>query len=126
MNGDDAQTLRDVTYFLRTLLKDADVLPADLAAMLRDYQGELRNSPPGRWSGIGDPAEYEDLAHSMAQSVTDGEWADDERLDDPARNWHARAQNPSNFDRALQLLAARGDIVTRVGKYYPRPRSERS
>jgi len=126
VNGDDAQTLRDVTFFLRALLKDADVLPADLAAMLRDYQRELRNSPPSRWSGIGDPIEYEDLAHRMAQSVTDAEWADDARLDDPARNWHARTQTPSNFDRALQLLAARGDIVTRDGKYYTRPRSEPS
>ena len=126
MNGDDAQTLRDMTFFLRTLLKDADVLPADLAAMLRDYQRELRNSPPSRWSGIGDPAEYECLAHSMAQSVTDGEWADDERLDDPARNWHARAQTPANFGRALRLLTARGDIVTRGGRYYMRPRGERS
>jgi hypothetical protein len=124
VNGDDAQTLRDVTFFLRTLLKDADLLPAGLAAMLRDYQRELRNSPPSRWSGIGDPIEYECLAHRMAQSITDGEWADDALLDDPARNRHAWAQTPSNFGRALQLLSARGDIVMRDGTYCMRPRGE--
>jgi hypothetical protein len=126
VNGDDAQTLRDVTFFLRTLLKDADVLPTDLAAMLRDYQRELRNSPPGRWSGIGDPIEYERLAHRMAQSITDGEWADNARLDDPARNRHAWAQTSSNFQQALRLLSARGEIVMRDGKYYMRSRNENS
>jgi hypothetical protein len=126
VNGDDAQTLRDVTFFLRTLLKDADVLPTDLAAMLHDYQRELLNSPPSRWSGIGDPIEYECLAHRMAQSITDGEWADGARLDDPNRNRNAWAQTPSNFGRALRLLTARGEIVAIDGRYYPRPRSERS
>lgn len=126
MNGDDAQTLRDVTFFLRTLLKDADVLPADLAAMLRDYQRELRNSPPSRWSGIGDPIEYECLAHRVAQSITDREWADHALLDDSTRNRHAWAQTSSNFGRALRLLTARGEIVTRDGRYYPRPCNERS
>jgi hypothetical protein len=126
VNGDDAQTLRDVTFFLHTLLKDADVLPADLAAMLRDYQRELRNSPPSRWSGIGDPIEYECLAHRMAQSITDGEWADNALLDDPTRNRHAWAQTPSNFGRTLRLLTARGEIVTRDGRYYMRSPDERS
>jgi hypothetical protein len=126
VNGDDAQTLRDVTFLLRTLLKDADVLPTDLATMLRDYQRELRNSPPRRWSGIGDPIEYECVAHRMAQSITDGEWADDALLDDSTRNRHAWAQMPSNFGRALQLLTARGDIVIRDGRYYMRSRDERS
>jgi hypothetical protein len=126
LNDDDAQTLWDVTYFARELLKHADVLPADLAGMLHDYQSELRTSPPGRWAGIGDPVQYECLARRMAESVTDGEWAEGERLDDPARNRHARAEAPGNFQRALVLLAARGDIVTRDGRYYTRSRDDRS
>jgi hypothetical protein len=48
MNRDDEQTLREMRLFTRELLKDASVLPADLAAMLRDYEPELRRSPPGR------------------------------------------------------------------------------
>jgi hypothetical protein len=56
VNGDDAQTLRDVTYFAGELLKLADVLPADLTAMLRDYHSELRTAPRWRWDGIGGPS----------------------------------------------------------------------
>jgi hypothetical protein len=62
----------------------------------------------------------------MAQSITDGEWRDDERLDDPARNRHAWAQTSSNFGRALRLLTARGEIVARDGRYYMRSPGERS
>jgi hypothetical protein len=126
VNGDDAQTLRDVTHFAGELLKHAGVLPADLAAMLRDYQSQLRTSPPWKWDGIGDPVGYECLAHRMAQSVTDGEWADGERLDDPATSWRARVEAPATFQRALRLLEARGDIVSTGGGSYTRSRDERS
>jgi hypothetical protein len=122
VNGDDAQTLRDVTYFTCELLGHADMLPTDLAAMLRDYQSELRNSPPSRWDGIGDPVEYECVAHRIAQSITDGQWADGERLHDPTRNRYAWAQTPGNFMRAPRLLAARGEIINTDGRYYTRPR----
>jgi hypothetical protein len=126
VNGDDAQALRDVTYFAGELLKHADVLPAELAAMLRDYQSQLRTAPPWRWDGIGDPVGYECLAHRIAQSVTDGEWADGERLDDPATNWRARVEAPATFQRALRLLAAQGEIVMRDGRYCTRSRDDRS
>jgi hypothetical protein len=124
VNGDDAQTLRDVTRFAGELLRHADVLPADLADMLRDYESQLRHSPPSRWAGIGDPVQYECLAHRIGQSVTDGEWAGGARLDCPARNRHAWAETSGNFERALRLLAARGEIVTTDGRYYTRSRDE--
>jgi hypothetical protein len=126
VNGDDDRALWEVRYFARELLKLADVLPADLTDMLRDYHSELRTAPRRRWDGIGDPVGYESLAHRIAQSVTDGEWADGERLDDPARNLHARAETPANFQRALRLLAARGDIVITDGRYCARRSDERS
>ena len=126
MNGDDTQTLRDVTHFAGELLKHADVLPTDLAAMLRDYQSQLRTAPPWRWDGIGDPVGYECLAHRLAQSVTDGEWADGGRLDDPATSWRARVEAPATFQRALRLLAARGEIAVRDGRYCTRSRDDRS
>ena len=126
MNGDDDQALWEVRYFAGELLKLADVLPADLTAMLRDYHSELRTAPRWRWDGIGDPVGYECLAHRIAQSVTDGDWADGERLDDPATSWRARVEAPATFHRALRLLAARGDIVSRGGGSYTRSRDERS
>ena len=126
MNGDDDQALWEVRYFAGELLKLADVLPADLTAMLRDYHSELRTAPRWRWDGIGDPVAYECLAHRIAQSVTDGKWADGERLDDPARNPYARTEAPATFQRALRLLAARGEIVMRDGRYWTRSRDDRS
>jgi hypothetical protein len=115
-----------MTYFAGELLKLADMLPADLAEMLRDYESELRVSPPGRWDGIGDPVQYECLAHHIGQSVTDGEWREGKRLDSLADYRLAWGQTRSNFERALGLLVARGEIAMRDGMYYPRPRNENS
>jgi hypothetical protein len=123
-NADDALALHDINLFLRELLAYADVLPADLAVMLRDYQAELRGCPPWRSAGIGDPGQYEQAADLMAQALTDGEWADGQPLDDP-RNIYARTCTPHNFQQALRLLAARGEIVLAGGRYYPRPGNER-
>jgi hypothetical protein len=125
VSPDDEQMLRDMRYFTGELLRHADTLPADLAAMLRDYQSELRDSPPGRWAGMGDLAQGDCLAHRIGQSVTDGEWREGERLDSPAGNWRVRGETPGNFTRALRLLAARGEIVTRDGMYFTRSHDER-
>jgi len=125
VSRDDAQMQRDMRYFAGELLKHADTLPADLAEMLRDYESELRDSPPGRWTGTGDLVQGDCLAHRIGQSVTDGEWREGERLDSPG-NRHARGEAPGNFTRALRLLAARGEIVTRGGMYLTRPRDESS
>jgi hypothetical protein len=126
VNEDDTQALWEVRHFAGELLKLADVLPADLTAMLRGYHSELLTAPRCRWEGIGDPVGYESLAHRIAQSVTDGEWADGERLDDPASNWRARAETPANLQRALRLLAARGEIIMMDGRYCTRARDDRS
>jgi hypothetical protein len=121
VNSDDARTLGLVKHFTRQLLDRADVLPADLAIMLGDFQSELGNSPSWRWAGIGDPIVYEYVANRMGQLITDGEWPDGQRLDSPHGNPRAWDWTPDNFRRALQLLTARGEIVMKDGGYYPRP-----
>lgn len=126
VSRDDEQMLRDMRYFAGELLNLAGTLPADLAEMLRDYQSELRNSPPGRWAGTGDLVQSDCLAHRIGQSVTDGEWREGERLDSPAGNRHAWGETPGNFTRALRLLAVRGEIVMRDGMYFTRSRDESS
>ena len=125
VSRDDEQMLRDMRYFTAELLRHAGTLPPDLAEMLRDYASELRNSPPSRWAGMGDLAQGNCLAHRIGQSVTDGEWSEGERLDYHVGNWRVRAETPGNFTRALRLLAARGEIVTRDGMYFTRSRDER-
>jgi hypothetical protein len=121
VNRDDAQAVHDLTYFLRQLLTLAGHLPPDLTAMLRDDEQGLQHSPPTRWNGAGDPAQAKAIARRIAQSLTDNETSVRDNLADPARNRHAWAQNPANFRRALQLLAAQGEITTNNGTYQPRP-----
>jgi hypothetical protein len=65
-------------------------------------------------------------AQHIAQSVTDGQWADGQRLDDPAPAHYTWPRTPGTFHRALKLLAARGEIVGRHGRYYTRAGDERS
>jgi hypothetical protein len=118
MNSDDEQTMRDIRHFMRELLKYADVLPPDLAAMLRDYEPELYHSPPSRWDGIGEAAQSESLAVRIGQRMTDGEWPDDTRLDASTDHWYAWGETRATVDRALRLLAARGELTLKSGIYY--------
>jgi hypothetical protein len=120
VNRDDAQTARDTTYFLGRLLDHADLLPPDLVTILRDYERELPGSPPARWNGAGDPAQAKAIAARIAQSLTDNDPAVTACLADPARNRHAWAQEPATFRRALQILAAQGEITVKDGTYQPR------
>jgi hypothetical protein len=126
MNRDDEQTLRDMRHFTRELLKCAGVLPADLAAMLRDYEPQLYRSPPGRWDGIGDAGQSEYLAVCVGQGMTDGEWPEGTCLDASAGHWYAWAQTRASVERALRLLAARGELDLRDGSYCTRARDEDS
>ena len=125
MNPDDEQTLRDMRGFTHELLRCADVLPADLAAMLRDYEPELYRSPHGRWDGIGDTGQSESLAVRIGQRLTDGQWPKGTRLDASLGGlWYARVETRANVERTLRLLAARGELTLRDGMYYTRPRDE--
>jgi hypothetical protein len=125
MNPDDEQTLREMRHFIRELLKCADVLPAALATMLRDYEPELYCSPPGRWNGIGDAGQSESLAVRIGQLMTDGQWPEGTHLDASlSGHWRARGETRANVERTLRLLAARGELTVRHGMYYTRPRDE--
>jgi hypothetical protein len=124
MNPDDAQTLRDIKHFTRELLTYADLLPPDLAAMLRDYESDLHSSPSDRWDGIGSPVQYDNLAHRIGQGITDGECPEGKRMDSYPGNWYTWAQRHDNVEKALQLLAARGELTPRCGTFYVGPHDE--
>lgn len=126
MNGNDAQALRDIRYFANGLLVHADVLPLDLAVMLQTYKSELENTAPGRWNGIGDPAQYDDLAFHIGQSIADGEWAPGACLDASLDKPYCWATTSENVMSALRLLAIRGELMVEFGRYYVRPRDESS
>lgn len=125
MDNDDAQTWRDIRYFTSRLLFHAGVLPADLVAMLQEYESELDNASPTRWVGMGSAAQHEQLARKIGQWITDGEWQPGACLDLSLdkRYW---AQAPENVTSALRFLAVRGEIILRGGKYYVRSCNENS
>ncbi len=70
MNEDDDRVLWELRHFADGLLQHADMLPANLAAMLRDYHTDLHTAPLWRWYGIGDPVMYQTVADRIAREVT--------------------------------------------------------
>jgi hypothetical protein len=132
MNGNDAQTLRDIRHFTSSLLERAEWLPQELAAMLREYASELGKGPSRRWDGIGDPAQYAGVAHHIGQSIADGKSSAGACLDhslDTDRSldtWYFRAHPRKNVEGALQLLAVRGELDLKNGMHYVRSRDESS
>lgn len=123
LTPEDAQTLRDISFRVRTLLGYRTVLPAGLVVMLREYLPELSDMTGGRWDGIGDPCQYAHLAGHIAQDITDGKWADGDRVypgKDGNPAWYFSAERREVIRRALQLLAARGEITVRQDGYYVR------
>jgi hypothetical protein len=127
MNSADAQTLRDITYFTRALLSHADVLPAGLTAMLRDYESELNNTSSSRWQGIGNATQHSATADYIGQSITDGRLPEGKRLDDSSLNkWPYSDKTCSVIENALRLVTARGEVISRFGMYYVRSGNENS
>ena len=126
MNGDDAQALRELKYFTSRLLEHAGVLPPDLAVMLKEYDLELHNDSPDRWTSVGGVSQYDRLAHRIGQSITDGEWSPGTRLDWSRDKQYCWVQTRENVMSALQLLAIRGELTLKCGNYYVRLGDENS
>jgi DNA-binding GntR family transcriptional regulator len=94
--------------------------------MLRGYLPELGDMTGGRWDGIGDPCQYAHLAGEIAQDIADGKWAAGDRVymrPDGYHAWYFYAERREVVRRALQLLAARGEITVREDGYYVRSRN---
>jgi hypothetical protein len=126
MNGNDAQTLRDLRFFTDRLLTHAELLPQELAAMLLEYASELGKDSPGRWDGMGNHAQYANLARYISQSIADEQWPAGARLDFSPDPWYCRAQPRENVEGALRLLAVQGEIDLKNGMYYVRSRDDSS
>jgi hypothetical protein len=126
MNDDDAQALRDLKYFTSRLLRHAGVLPPDLAVMLKEYDSELDNGLPERWNGAGRHYQYDQLAHRIAQSITDNEWPPGACLEWPLRKWYCCNETRESGMGALRLLTVRGELMLKHGQYYVRSCDESS
>ena len=127
MSGSDEQALRDITYFTRELLSYEGVLPSGLTAMLRDFASELGSMPFSRWLGIGDATEPELTACYIGQCITDGGFPGGSVLDCcPRRSRYAPGKTHDVIENALRLLEARGEIISRHGRYYVKSTDEGS
>src|ERR1022692_169280 len=126
MNDNDAQTLRDISYFTNRLLDHAEFLPPDLAALLGEYESELGKYSPGRWDGIGNRAQYGELAQCIGQSIADEKWSVGALLDCSLDKWYCWGRTRKNVEGALQPLAVRGELDLKYGRYYVRSRDESS
>jgi len=126
MNGDDAQALRELKCFTSRLLEHAGVLPPDLAVMLKEYDLELHDDSPDRWTSVGGVSQYDKLAHRISQSITDGEWPPGACLDWPINRWYCCNETRESVMSALRLLAVRGELTLKCGNYYVRSRDESS
>lgn len=129
MNAEDELALRAITGRVWRILRHRAVLPAALAAMLQDYLTDLDSTADARWAGIGDPARHAHLAGIIAQHIADGEWAPGDRVDGrtcgaPSPAWYFINERPETIRRAMQLLAARGDVAVRYDRYYARPHDD--
>jgi hypothetical protein len=126
MNDNDAQAWRDTRYFTSRLLLHFGVLPPDLTMMLQEFESELASASPGRWDGIGNPAQHDDLAGRISQQITDGEWSPGTCLDWSRDKRYCWAETRENVMSALQLLAVRGELALKRGNYYVKARNENS
>lgn len=126
MSSDDTQALRDITYFTRELLSYDSVLPSGLTAMLRDFVSELDDALSSRWMGIGDATEPSLMAGHIGQAIADGKFMEGAALDASSlgRDWYALGETCDTIENALRLLAAKGEIISRCGRYYVRPRDK--
>lgn len=120
LSGEDGQTLRDIRFRVERLLEYGDVLPAGLTAMLRDYVLELGDTVSGRWQGIGASSQYEWLADRIGEGLADGEWLPGSRIymDDYSRHYYLLFASGETLGRAVQTLAARGEVSIREDGYY--------
>ncbi len=122
LSGEDEQTLCDIANRVERLLEYHSVLPAVLVAMLRDYLPELRDMTGGRWEGVGILSQCFHLSDKIAQHITDGKWAAGDRVySDPYYLSRAPRQT---LCRAMQVLAARGEVAVRHDGYYVRSRDD--
>jgi hypothetical protein len=99
------------------------VLPARLVAMLAGYRLELAWRAGGRWEGAGDPSRALDLAERLALAIAEGRWKPGQRVYDEDYDYRLAEPHPV-LHRAMQLLAARGEVAIWTDGYFVRGRDD--
>lgn len=124
LTEEDDRALRDISFRVRELLQHHAVLPPGLVAMLLDYLPALDDRASGRWNGTGNLVRPVHLADDIARDITAGHWAANERIhmDYFSVRYYMHGVSRDTLRRAMQLLAARGEVTVRRDGYYVKPR----
>jgi hypothetical protein len=124
LSEEDERTQRDISFRVRELLQYQAVLPPELAAMLMDYLPVLDDRASGRWNGTGHLVRPVHLADDIAYDITAGRWGAGERvhMDYFSVRYYMHGVSRETLRRAMQLLAARGEVTVRHDGYHVRPR----
>jgi hypothetical protein len=122
LSEEDERAQRDISFRVRELLRYQAVLPPELAAMLMDYLPVLDDRASGRWKGAGHLVRPVHLADDIAYDITAGRWAAGERvhMDYFSVRYYMHGVSRDTLRRAMQLLAARGEVTVRHDGYYVR------
>jgi hypothetical protein len=115
----DSQVAHDLEFRVTALLEFQAVLPAGLAAMLRGYLPEVADKMNGRWEGAGARYATLRLCDGIERDIAAGKWKPGDRLHSGA--YDGRLNQPAmTLHRAMEVLAARGEVTVREDGYYVR------
>ena len=119
----DRETAHRITQMTDMLLSHGvHLLPAGLAAALREYKSALlAECSEEKWARTGNPARYGIMADLIGQQIADGTWKPGERM--PSAH-HLAVMHSAKKDiaaRALFVLAVRRRLALENGSYYVLP-----
>ena len=120
----DRETARHITWITDGLLSHGgSSLPVGLMAALREYKSAmLAECAHKHWARTGQRTRYGILADLIGQQIMNGEWGPGERM--PSANCFAARHTVKRetADRAMHILAVRGQLALEFGSYYVIPR----
>lgn len=119
MGGQDALTLCEIRGSVERLLEYQAVLPAGLVVMLRDYLPELADRTDGRWDGMRASSQALRLCEHIAWDIAAGDLKPGDRVSFGRDDCYPLLP-PVIVYRAMQVLAARGEVTRREDGFYVR------
>jgi hypothetical protein len=119
MHGQDALAVGEIAGSVECLLEYQAVLPAGLVAMLRDYLPQMADRGDGRWEGAGVTSRALRLCEHVGWDIAAGDLRPGDRVSLDRSHCYPRVPAAIAY-RAMQVLAARGEVTRRAGGYYVR------
>jgi DNA-binding FadR family transcriptional regulator len=120
----DRETARHIIWITDGLLSyGGNALPVGLMAALREYKSALlEGCAQEHWARTGQRTRYGILADLIGQQIMNGEWGPGERMPSASCLAARHAEKRETADRAMHILAVRGQLALEFGSYYVIPR----